>query len=420
MPGKRRGNGEGCLRQRSDNRWEGRYIAGYDILTGKSIMKYVYGKTRKECAAKLAKGIQDNKGRYYRKGVGYENQPLSTWLWLWFESFAKPNIRPGTAEGYSNAIRNHIIPALGHIRLSRLSSIQIQTFYNQLKEKGRVDSNGKPLFEPLSASTIKSTHNILSAALKLAVKERLIPFNPCDNCKVPKLEKREMKVLPQDKIAAYLEAARSLGVYEMFYLELTSGLRRGELLALLWSDLDIGTGRLTVNKQISHHGGEFVVSEPKTENSIRTITLPQRTVDLLIEEHEKHPNSPLMFCYPKTNSYWTPSTVVHLHKRMLAMAGVEEKVRFHDLRHTFSTLAIQSGVDVKTVSNMLGHFSANFTLDTYTHVTLEMQMLAAQKIDLFMVSTASKMLSCSAVSPEEAGEQFSAKCKAQIKASEPI
>lgn len=401
MPGKRRGNGEGCLRRRSDNRWEGRYIAGYDILTGKSIMKYVYGKTRKECAVKLAQGIQDNKGRYYRKGIGYENQPLSVWLWLWFESFAKPNIRVGTAEGYSNTIRNHIIPALGHIQLSRLSSIQIQTFYNRLREKGRVDCNGKPLNEPLSASTIQHTHNVLSAALKLAVKEHLIPFNPCDNCKVPKREKREMKVLPHDKIAAYLEAARSLGVYEMFYLELTSGLRRGELLALLWSDLDIGTGYLTVNKQINHHGGELVVSEPKTENSIRTVMLPPHTVDLLIAEHEKHPNSPLMFCSPKTNNYWTPSAVVHLHKRMLTMAGVEEKVRFHDLRHTFSTLAIQSGVDVKTVSSMLGHFSAIFTLDTYTHVTLEMQTIAAQKIDQFMALTACNMLPCSTLSSEE-------------------
>ena len=193
-----------------------------------------------------------------------------------------------------------------------------------------------------------------------------------------------MQVLPQDKIGAYLDEAKRLGVYEMFYLELTSGLRRGELLALLWSDLDVSTRMLTVNKQVGRLNGELVVTAPKTENSIRTIALPEETVSLLIAEHERHPESPLMFLCPRTNSYWPPDTVVRLHKQMLSAAGVSERVRFHDLRHTFSTLAIQSGVDVKTVAGMLGHYSAAFTLDTYTHVTERMKQGAADKIGLFM------------------------------------
>lgn len=386
MAGKRRGNGEGCIRKRVDGRWEGRYIVGYNILTGKSIMKYVFAKTRKECADKLAQLIQDNKGPYYRRGVGYGDQPLEVWLRLWYESFAKPNIRLGTAENYENMIENHIIPALGDIKLSRLSSIQIQTFYNQMKERGRLNGNGQATNQPLSASTVKHAHLVLSGALKHAVKEHLIPFNPCDNCKVPKKEKREMKVIPHNKIGPYLEAARSLGFYEMFYLELTSGLRRGELLALLWSDLNVEARLLSVNKQVARHGGELVISVPKTDNSIRTILLSQHTVDLLIMEHEKHPDNPLMFPSPKTNSYWSPEAVIRLHKKMLAMAGVEENVRFHDLRHTFSTMALQSGADVKTVANMLGHYSASFTLDTYTHVTVEMQVSAAEKIDMFMAA----------------------------------
>lgn len=103
-------------------------------------------------------------------------------------------------------------------------------------------------------------------------------------------------------------------------------------------------------------------------------------------EHEKHPDNPLMFPSPRTNSYWSPEAVIRLHKKMLAMAGVEENVRFHDLRHTFSTMALQSGADVKTVANMLGHYSASFTLDTYIHVTVEMQVTAAEKIDIFMAA----------------------------------
>lgn len=281
-------------------------------------------------------------------------------------------------------IENHIIPVLGHIQLSKLSSIQIQRFYNDLHAQGRLDNHGNRKYEPLSASTVKHIHAVLSGALKQAVKERIIPFNPCDNCKIPKREKKEMHVLPQDKIGAYLDEAKRLGVYALFYLELTSGLRRGELLGLEWADLNPETRMLTVNKQLTRSGGELCISVPKTENSIRTIALPENTVALLIDEHNKHPDSPLMFWWPRTNGYWSPDSLRHLHKQMLAAAGVDESVRFHDLRHTFSTLAIQSGVDAKTVAGMLGHYSAAFTLDTYTHVTEQMKRGAAEKIGVFM------------------------------------
>lgn len=231
---------------------------------------------------------------------------------------------------------------------------------------------------------VRHAHMVLSGALKQAVKERIIPFNPCDNCRIPKKEKKEMTILPPEKIGAYLDEAKRLGVYEMFFLELTSGLRKGELLALLWTDLDVENNKLTVNKQVNRINGELVVSEPKTQNSIRTVALPQQTVDLLISEHQRHPGSPLMFCCPRTNSYWSPDSVVRLHKKMLAAAGVEDRVRFHDLRHTFTTLAVQSGADVKTIASMLGHYSAAFTLDTYTHVTDSMQRGAAEKISVFL------------------------------------
>ena len=364
--------------------WEGRYTAGYDILTGKRIQKGVFAKTRKECAAKLARAIQQDTGPYYRKGKGYDSQPLSTWIRLWFDSYTKPNLRPSSADGYRSMIENHIIPVLGHIQLSKLSSIQIQRFYNDLHTQGRLDNHGNRKYEPLSASTVKHIHAVLSGALKQAVKERIIPFNPCDNCKIPKREKKEMHVLPQDKIGAYLDEAKRLGVYALFYLELTSGLRRGELLGLEWADLNPETRMLTVNKQLTRSGGELCISVPKTENSIRTIALPENTVALLIDEHNKHPDSPLMFWCPRTNGYWSPDSLRHLHKQMLAAAGVDESVRFHDLRHTFSTLAIQSGVDAKTVAGMLGHYSAAFTLDTYTHVTEQMKRGAAEKIGVFM------------------------------------
>lgn len=294
MAGRQRANGEGSIRERYPGCWEGRYTAGYDILTGKRIQKGVFAKTRKECAAKLARAIQQDTGPYYRKGKGYDSQPLSTWIRLWFDSYTKPNLRPSSADGYRSMIENHIIPVLGHIQLSKLSSIQIQRFYNDLHTQGRLDNHGNRKYAPLSASTVKHIHAVLSGALKQAVKERIIPFNPCDNCKIPKREKKEMHVLPQDKIGAYLDEAKRLGVYALFYLELTSGLRRGELLGLEWADLNPETRILTVNKQLTRSGGELRVTVPKTENSIRTIALPENTVAVLIEEHNKHPD--IMTC----------------------------------------------------------------------------------------------------------------------------
>ena len=125
------------------------------------------------------------------------------------------------------------------------------------------------------------------------------------------------------------------------------------------------------------------VSRPKTENSIRTIVIPQKTVDLLIEEHEKHPDNPYMFPSPVTGGMYHPDAVGRIHKKILKRAGIQD-IRFHDLRHTFATLAINSGADIKTLSGMLGHYSAGFTLDTYTHATRKMQLDAADKLEAFV------------------------------------
>ena len=186
--------------------------------------------------------------------------------------------------------------------------------------------------------------------------------------------------------AYYLKAAEEWGVLPMFYLELSTGLRRGELVALLWSDLNLQTKTLTVSKSVSRGKGELVVTEPKTENSVREIYLSDEAIRLLVEDRKNHPFSPYMFPSPKTGGMYGPDCVGRIHKKLLEKAGIEEHVRFHDLRHTFSTLAIQSGIDPKTVAEILGHASAEFSLDVYTHVTAGMKKEAAQKISGFMAS----------------------------------
>ena len=220
---------------------------------------------------------------------------------------------------------------------------------------------------------------MLHNALDRAVKERLIVRNPADDCVPPKIPKHEMKILPPEQIKSYLTAADQRGVLPMFYLELISGLRKGELVALQWADLDIENKTISVSKQAGrNNAGEPDITRPKTENSIRKISIPQEAVGLLVAEHQKHPNNPWMFPSPKTGEMYHPDSVVNIHKKILKDAGLEH-LRFHDLRHTFATLALQNGVDVKTVSSMLGHFDAGFTLRTYTHVTRQMQESAAER-----------------------------------------
>lgn len=211
----------------------------------------------------------------------------------------------------------------------------------------------------------------------------MILINPTSGCKLPPKDKAEMKIIPPEYIGAYLKEADDWGMLPVFYLELTSGLRRGELLALLWSDLDEGKSTISVTKTVIGFKGTLKVSKPKTENSVRTIVIPQQAVEFLRQEHEKHPENQYMFPSPTTGNMYNPSAVARIHRKLLKKAGIEH-IRFHDLRHTYATLALQNGVDIKTLSGILGHYSAGFTLDTYTHVTTKMQHEAAEKMGNFI------------------------------------
>ena len=378
---KKRANGEGSIRKRSDGRWEGRYTAGYNPKTGKRITKNVLAKTQAEVKEKLAKAIEESKKLDIVRSDEYT---VAKWLRLWYELYAKPNIRPTTAEYYRRCIELHTIPRIGDIKLNKLTSREIQKLYKGLQENGRLRECQKRKQPGLSSSTVRGIHMMLHNALDRAVKERLILRNPTEDCIIPKLEKQEMKILHPEDMKAYLEAADKRGVLSMFYLELTSGIRKGELVALLWSDLDEKNRTISVSKQaLRSPEGEITVSRPKTENSIRKISIPQEAVTLLIQEHKKHPDNPYMFPSPKNGGMYYPDSVVKLHMKILKDAGLEH-IRFHDLRHTFATLALQNGVDVKTVSSMLGHYDAGFTLRTYTHATRQMQEQAAEKMGNFM------------------------------------
>lgn len=380
MP-KKRANGEGNIRKRKDGRWEGRYTAGYDSSTGKRIIKNVLGRTQAEVKEKLKAAMAESQVLDVSREDEYT---VAAWLKTWYELYAKPNIRVATADRYRLMIETYTIPRIGKIKLKKLTSRDLQKLYKDLMEKGRVNTKSGHGDPGLSSTTVRSVHLMLHCAFERAVKERLIPRNPTDDCIAPKVRKVEMKILAPEHMKAYLDAAEARGLLPMFYLELVSGLRKGELVALLWSDLDVQNKTISVSKQyIKNPNGELTLSRPKTETSVRKVSIPQMAVDLLIQEHEKHPGNPYMFPSPVTGEMYYPDSVVNLHKKILKDAGLEH-IRFHDLRHTFATMALQNGVDIKTVSSMLGHYDAGFTLRTYTHATRQKQDEAAQAMGSFM------------------------------------
>lgn len=182
--------------------------------------------------------------------------------------------------------------------------------------------------------------------MEQAVAERLILVNPAKGCKLPKLEKREMKVLPEEKIRPYLMEIDKRGLLAAFYLELTTGLRRGELLALLWTDLDVEKRTISITKQVNRIKGELVVS-------------------LLVEEHKKHPGNPYMFPSPKTGGMFDPDSFRHTHDKILKAIGAEH-IRFHDLRHTYVSINKEMPSGLKKM--VIGHSEDMDTEGTYSHV----------------------------------------------------
>lgn len=370
---KRRANGEGSIRKRSDGRWEGRYTAGRNPETGKPIYKNVLGKTQAEVKTKLKAAIEDSANLDVMKAEQYTT---GQWMDVWFENCAKIKVRPSSHQTYRGYIDNHIKPNIGDIPLSKLSSLHLQKLYKKLLAGGRVErveAKGQP--KGLSAKTVRNINQVISSAMDFAKDQKLISSNPTDGCALPKLEHKEMKTLPVEQLTSFLREAKESGVFELYYIELATGLRRGELLGLKWGDIDLERGNLRVQRQIARINGTVIEAPLKTKNAYRTLPLSADAVGVLQEQKKKGGNSPYVFPSP-TGGPISPDSVLHMLHRVLKRAGLS-KVRFHDLRHTFATLALQNGVDIKTVSGMLGHYSAGFTLDTYTHVTTSAKKEAA-------------------------------------------
>ncbi len=243
---KKRKKGKGTLRHRKDGRWEGRVVIGYD-REGNPKTKSVLAKTKAECVEKLEKlKTADDTKRPVKVTA---DMAFGDWLDFWYQNHSKPGLRPTTCQSYENWLYDHLIPGVGHIPLCKLTQADLQQYFTDMKRNGRhthVESKGASM----SDRSVRSCYAVCRMALDRAVRENLIRKNPAEGCKLPPLKGREMQVLTREEMQRFLIRAKEEGMYELFLLELTTGLRRGELLGLQWDDLDMETGTLKIDRQV--------------------------------------------------------------------------------------------------------------------------------------------------------------------------
>ena len=333
MP-KRRANGEGNIRKRKDGRWEGRYTVGHDPETGKAIIKNVLGKTQAEVKEKLKTAIEENVGIDYGKAKSFT---VGSWLEVWMENYARIKLRPSTFKTSQGFLRNHIKPQIGSIPLAELTSLDLQKFYKHLLEGGRVDRiEAKKKPKGLAPKTVRNIHQMICSAYNLAMEQKLVNKNPTQGCALPKVEHKEMKTLTADQLSAFFREAKETGVYELYYLDLATGLRRGELLGLKWTDMDFNRGVLKIQRAISRQNGRVEVAPLKTKNAYRTLPLSADAIDVLKAQKNKVGSSEWVFPSP-TGGPMSPDSVLHMLQRVLKRAGLP-RIRFHDLRHPYVKL----------------------------------------------------------------------------------
>lgn len=382
---RKKGDGTGSIRQRSDGRWEARYSAGFNPKNGKQIRKSIYGKTRREVTKKLNQVLVDlDNGTY----IDETNCTLSEWLDEWLDVYVRPNVKPYTLDSYTRICNNHIKPALGRIKLAELSPLQVQKFYNYLQdEKG------------LSAKMVKNVNGVLHSALDRAMKLEMLGRNVTKACILPKIQKKEIKPMEAAEISAFLEEIKGERFGIIYYVTLFTGMRQGEVLGLTWDCVDFERNTILVNKQLQKTqkvGGEYVLVPTKNSRS-RTIMVAPSVLEMLKLQRDKQ-----MFQQRRAGEAWENEwnlvftdemgkflphfTVYKAFKAVVTRMGMPEE-RFHDLRHSYAVVSLESGDDIKTVQSNLGHATASFTLDVYGHVSQRMKQQSAERMEEFIQRT---------------------------------
>ena len=285
-------------------------------------------------------------------------------------------VRESTLESYGALIKNQVKPFIGNKPLSALTTSEMQKFYNKIKKEGRVREH--PIHgKTLADSMVRGIHMMLHEALDMAVKERLVVKNPTNGTTVPKCNYADKQVLGDSQLDIFLDAIKAYPEWtDFFYAEVMTGLRKGEICGLKWSDVDFDGGKLHVQRAVTRQKGGIRIGETKTDTGMRVITLPPSVLDMLTRRKAEALSEWIFYKFTNPCEPMPPDAAYRKLKVILKNAELP-LIRFHDLRHTFATHATDGGVDPKTLSGILGHTNASFTLDTYTHVTTDMQKKAS-------------------------------------------
>ena len=380
MANKRRPQGDGTIGKRSDGRWEARIIIGHKN-DGSPMYKSAFAKTQKSALKQLHQLLE-----LYRDVDLTEDcrMTLGEWMDKWLDEYMIFTVREGTLEGYRLLVEYQIKRFIGDKQLAYLTTADVQKFYNKAKKEGRVKEH--PLYgHELSDTMIRKVHMVLHQALDMAVKERLIVRNPTVGTTIPKKTYTEKQVLGDSQLDKFMEAIKQEPYWnDFFYVEVMTGLRHGEICGLKWSDINFAEGTLSIKRSVGRvKNGSITIGKTKTTAGTRKIILPPSVLTLLEQKQADAINEWVFPHYMKPSDPLHPDSAYRKLKTILKSVGLP-LIRFHDLRHTFATHATQGGVDAKTLAGILGHTDASFTLDTYTHVTGDMQRNASSVVNNMM------------------------------------
>jgi integrase len=394
---RKRVNGEGTIYQRKDGRWEG---AAY-VLTTAGTFKRVraYGRTHDEARKKLTRLVEQNDQGI---PVASVNWTVAEYLTYWLEHIVKDERRPKTYQGYEGVVRLHLIPGLGKKRLSKLTAQDVRAYITRARNECQCCKHGwdaqrdeprccalkqpKCCHSKLSVRMIQSIHAVLRNALESAVREELLPRNVAKLVKVTTPKYKVNRGLTVEEARRVLKAAKDERLHALYVLALCLGLRRGELLALRWIDVDMNLGVLEVSQSLQRVGGELRFVRPKTEDSERTIPLPDICREALMDHFERQEAEKdddwqdYGLVFPtRIGTPMEPDNLRRSWGRICQKASLTG-VRFHDTRHTCVSLLLALDVPPHTVKDIVGHSDIEVTMTIYAHTSLDDKRAALRKL----------------------------------------
>lgn len=367
--GKRRANGEGSVKKRSNGTWEGR-------VTIDNKRKSIYGKTREEVREKMAKIIAERDEGIY---IEPTKMTVADMVQLWQTDYLV-DVAPSTKARYDIDVRLRILPTLGRVLLSDLTSPMIQRMYHQQLEKG------------LSVKSLRCLHGVMHSVLALAVELGYIRKNVSESCRLPRVAVKKINTVTDERLSIFLQAIHGHSDEDLFFITVFTGMRLGEVVGLTWDCIDFDRGRIHLYRQlIKDRGKNAQYHFGDLKNHQQRVIVPAEAVmnafkRVKIRQAQWQLKNGLVWSNPEgfvfTNEageHLKHATVYKHYKALMEEAGMGH-YRFHDLRHTYATLALQNGTDVKTVSSTMGHSTTAFTMDKYGHVSEAMQKDSSQRM----------------------------------------